>query len=105
MLRITGHFSYVDKYNKLVFTWLEDDSRAKLANHCEGNMPFDNDGYTVSLPMKQVPADIRAKVGLDCTLHVKLTKYDFVSKLERNYGERVNGTKLTLLNIRAGVYE
>jgi hypothetical protein len=95
ILRITGHFSYIDKYNRLKFVFLEEDNcREKLAEHCKGKLPFDDSGFTVMLPKgtKYVPNDIKNKVGLECALHVKLIEYDFVSKLESNFGERVTGT-------------
>lgn len=105
-LRITGHFSYIDKYNRLKFTFLEDDTASKLAAHCKGTLPYSDEGFSICLPkqIKTPQPDIKAKVGLDCTIHVKLIYYEFVSKLEKNFGEKVSGTQLVLDNIRAGAY-
>ena len=104
MLRLQGHFSYIDKYNKLKFTFLDDETKDKLTNHCSGKLPFDDEGFTITLPkhIRQPQDDIKGLVGLDCIIHVKITKYDFKSKLEKNFGERVTGTQIVLDNIRAG---
>lgn len=104
-IKLYGHFSFIDKYRRLKFVWTDDESRSKLDRNCpDGVKPFDEEGFTVVLSkfIKKIPVDILSKVGLDCTIYVKCTRYDFVSKLEKNYGERVQGTYLVLENILTG---
>ena len=102
MLKLKGHFSYIDKYNKLKFIWTEDDSKDKLVRQCvDGIKPFDDEGFTVVLSksLKTVPSDISAKVGLKCTIFVRLNKYNFISKLGKNKGEKIVGCQLILNDI------
>lgn len=102
-LRLNGHFSYIDKFDKLKFTYIDESTKEKLILHCIGsNKPYRDDEFTVSLPknIKKPPQDIRDKIGLDCVVHVKLHKYSLVSKLESNPGETVDGVQLILSNIR-----
>ncbi len=107
-LKLDGHFSYIDKFNKLKFTYIEDDpnndpTKIKLIQHCQGNtLPYTDADFTVTLPKmyKTAPTDIQGKVGLDCTLRVKLTPYKFKSKLEHNLGEEILGSTLVLVDIK-----
>lgn len=91
-LRISGHLSYIDRFNKMKFIYLEDDTKEKLARH---GYIGDGDEFTVTAPV--LPVDL---VGLECSLRVKLTKYSFISTLERNRGDRVTGAKLALVDIK-----
>ncbi|QYB17605.1 hypothetical protein PV-S19_0241 [Pacmanvirus S19] len=102
MFKLRGHFSYIDKYNKLKFLWLDDESKAKLARQvADGISPFDDEGFSVSLSksIKSPPDDIKAMVGLECDVYIRLNKYNFISKLGKNKGDRVFGTQLVLVNI------
>lgn len=108
-LRLEGHFSYIDKYNKLKFSFsdnINDDTKAKLIQHCgENNRPFDYEGFTVSLSkgMKMSPVaydDIRGLIGLECVVYVQRTHYCFTSRLKRNFGEQVQGFTLVLVDIK-----
>ena len=86
-LKLEGHFSHIDKFNKLKFTYLEDTREdfkdlnlLKLEKHCPGSAkPFTETDFTVTLPKmyKTPPTDIRGMVGLDCILRVKLKPYKF----------------------------
>ncbi len=95
-LRLNCRFSYISKYNKMVFVANDDTSKDKLTTHCG----ISNDEFNVSMPRPlHITDDIREMVGLDCVIHVRAKPYKFVSKLEKNYGETVQGMSLTLLNI------
>ncbi len=109
-LRLEGHLSYIDKYHHLKFTSIDDATTQKLVNLKPDNAPldyhtpFNGAEFSVSLPpplaRAAVPEDIRALIGLDCTLHVTAKPYSFISKLPSNKGEKVNGIKLVLVNIQ-----
>ncbi|SIP85976.1 Hypothetical protein PACV_261 [Pacmanvirus A23] len=104
MLKLKGHFSYIDKYSKLKFLWLDDESKAKLARQAaDGNKPFDDEGFSVSLSksIKAPPDDIKAMVGLECDVYIRLNRYNFISKLGKNKGDRVSGTQLILVNLES----
>ncbi len=114
-LSLKGHFSYISKYNKLIFVYIEadNDTCQKLERLYKGpdeyatiltHRPFDSAGFTVSLPKtNNTPTDdIRALVGLECLITVKPTHYSFVSQHERNKGERVRGITLILSDIKRG---
>ena len=100
ILKLHGHLSYIDKYSKLKCTYIEEgDAHGKLSKHItEGNLPYNDTEFTVMIPVP-APEDIVAKIGLDCILYVKLTYYNFTSRLEKNRGEKVTGTKLVLVDI------
>lgn len=106
-LRLDGHFSYIDQYNKLKFTFLDEDAttREKLINHCmprEDNVhkPFTASDFTITMQRgMRITDDIRMLVGLDCSVYVRLKPYSFVSKLDKNRGEKVQGIQLVLTNI------
>ncbi len=107
-LKLIGHFSRIDNYGRLLFTWLNEaditsdniadcDSRDKLLKHAgNGFSPFDYVGFTVIMKRK---LDVSEFVGLDCVVRVTLRNYSLRSKLEYNFGETVNGTKLILNDI------
>jgi hypothetical protein len=101
-LKLSGRFSYINKYNKLVFVYIEDDTQSKLNRIDYGKKPYDCDGFTVSLPKntKDIPDDIRSKLGIDCVVNVSVNKYKFTSKLQKNKGELVEGFNLVLLDIK-----
>lgn len=101
ILKLHGHLSYIDKYSKLKCTYIEEgDAHGKLSKHItDGNLPYNDTEFTVTIPAKTIPEDIVAKIGLDCILYVKLTTYNFNSRLEKNRGEKVTGTKLVLMDI------
>lgn len=106
-LRLEGILSYIDNYKRLkvVFDDVDesDTTRKKLVNCCRADhRPFDETEFTVCLPKTikdDVPDDIRALLGLRVIIHAKPVPYSFVSKLEKNKGERVKGVQLTLVNI------
>jgi len=115
-LALKGHFSYISKYNKLIFTYVEDNGAYQtLERLCKGpdeyttiliRRPFNSSEFTVSMPRATpITDDIRALVGLECVVNVKPTPYSFVSKHERNRGEKVRGITLVLTDItRGGAY-
>ncbi len=103
-LRIQGHFSYIDKFQKLKFTYIDETAFEKLSKHCSDNatsFPYTTEDFTVVMPrtMKYIPPDVKKYVGLDCILRVKLQPYSFVSKLEINKGDKIEGFQLILINI------
>lgn len=100
ILQLFGHFSYIDT-NKLKFVFVEPQSAHKLIEHCSGRSPFDRQEFTVLLPahIKEIPDDIKNKIGLDCNIHVRLRKYKFTSKAKKNLGEVISGTILILCDI------
>lgn len=106
LLRLCGRLSYVDQRMHFVFdedveiglgspdTW----SHAKLARACNaGAKPYTREGFTVVMPRGR--GDISEFIGRDCTVHVKVTPYKFVSTYEQNRGETVTGHKLVLVDI------
>lgn len=102
MLKLQGHFSYIDNYNKLKFLFIDDDTKEKLERACGGtNKPFTYEGFTVGFKhnTKVIPDDIQSLVGLKCTIWVKPRPYNFVSKSEHNFGEKISGVTLTLDDI------
>ncbi len=100
MYRLYGHLSYIDKYNKLKFVWLDTDTKEKLERLCDGctNKPFDDEGFTVTTGKEPTP-DIIGKIGLDFNIWVKPQKYQFKSKLEHNKDQLVTGYTLLLKEI------
>lgn len=68
------------------------------------HLSFDSKSFLVQLPhgMKVVPPDISTCIGLDCIIAVRMTKYEFKSKLDSNIGEVITGVNLTLVSIRVG---
>jgi len=113
MLHLKGHFSYIDKYSKLKFLFLEYDQLhgvnstwQKLMNvtmqyDTEVSKPFTDKEFTVTMPKYiKITPDIVAMVGLECDVWVKITKFDFVSKLEKNKGDHVIGFTLVLDDIK-----
>jgi hypothetical protein len=104
ILKLQGHFSYIDEYSKLKFTYLDEDTQPKLARHCgDGMLPFTDELFTVNMPptIRGIPEDIVGKIGLDCNIYVTITKYKFISKLKWNKGQEVTGSKLILAEIQA----
>jgi len=100
-LRLEGRFSYISKYNKLIIVPDHvEETLAKLDNQCTGTLPYHTRDITVSMGKTRITPDIRAMVGLDCIVHVKLRKYKFKSTRDANRGESVEGTQLILTNIR-----
>ena len=101
-LKLEGHFSYVDKYNRLIFVSSPSITQTKLARHCAAadHKPFAADQFIVTMP-KNTPIDesITKYKGYYCGVTVKVATYKFVSKLECNRGEKVAGTKLILCAI------
>ena len=101
MLSLRGRLSHIDKYGKLVFTCADASTKYKLSRACRGDVkPFDGDKFYCFLAQKSIPDDIKELVGQDCVLKVKTLHYNFVSKLERNLGERVSGTRLRIVDIQ-----
>lgn len=99
-LHLHGFFSYVDKYGKLRFLWNDDTKKNnidKLARVCKGNLPYTDKGFTVTLP-QDLPLPTFA-CGSPCEVYVKTRQYKFTSKMEKNYGDIVSGTKLILTNV------
>lgn len=104
ILKLQGHFSYIDKYSKLKFTYIDEDAQQKLARHCgNGMLPFTDELFTVNMPqtIRGIPEDIDSKIGLDCYVYVTITKYKFISRLPHNKGQEVAGSKLILAEIQA----
>ncbi len=108
-IKLEGHFSSIDKYHKLKFTFEDDTSRDKLVKLCDHHAqeddamkrPYTLEQFTVMLPRSfRITDDIRDLVGLGCVLHVRPTVYCFTSKLDNNAGEQVRGVRLTLIDIR-----
>lgn len=106
-LRLEGILSYKDKFNRLKFVFIDDidqsdKTRQKLITYCQNEYkPFDTEEFTVTLPKHShnIPDDITNLIGLRCVVYVKLTIYSFVSKLEKNAGEKIKGTQLVLKDI------
>ncbi len=111
-LSLKGRFSYITKYNKLVFVYIDPNSRLKLealstrSSYDEYDAitlrtPFDRSGFTINMP-KGAPIDdtIQSLVGLECEVEVKVSRYNFTSKHQRNAGERMSGLTLTLTDIK-----
>jgi hypothetical protein len=96
ILRLEGYLSHIDESGRLVFIYTSPDTYARLAEHCVGKVPFTDDSFTVSCKRA---ADIQAMVGSKCVVDVKIQRYLFYSKFERNYGQRIDGCKLVLKNI------
>jgi hypothetical protein len=99
-LRLQGRLSYIDKFNKLKFSYIDEMTLEKLQQHCLGTaFPYTVDDFTVS-GLKYIPNDIKQLIGYDCMIRVKLHKYDFVSKLEANLGDQVTGFQLYLIDCK-----
>lgn len=99
MLKLYGHFSYVDKYNKMKFLYIDDETREKLQR-----AGYNKDKeFTVSTP--HITPDIIAKVGLKCIIYVKVKSYNFTSSAQHNKGEKITGVSLILDDIQVdGIY-
>lgn len=100
ILRLKGHFSYIDRYNQLKFIFIDDKSKFKLLSHCIADrVPFTDSEFTIKILTQPPAEDICDKVGLECIVHVKLKPYKFISRLDRNNGELVSGISLILMDI------
>src|ERR1700744_251079 len=113
-LKLTAHLSYIDKYNKLKFIYIDGTDIDKLKYHCERSterstergedigkkiLPYNDDDFTVCFdPIYR--KDMEAFIGLDCNIRVKLCVYNFISKLSRNKGDKVQGVRLILTDIQ-----
>ena len=99
-LKLYGHLSYIDKYNKLQFTYLQD-SHDKLERHCTLNIrPYTKDGFHVTYKKSSNNGLMMQKyIGLDCVIRVKINRYSFTSKLKQNAGAKLIGNNLLLLDI------
>ena len=106
-LKLEGILSYIDKYNRLKVVFIDDidptdKTRQKLINSCRSPFkPWDNTEMTITVKNKNISdcTDIMAMIGLRVIIHVKLHAYSFLSKLEKNNGEKVKGVQLILLDI------
>jgi hypothetical protein len=112
-LKLKGIFSYVDKFGRLKFVFIDDvdetdETRKKLTNTCRADTkPFDETEFTVCMPKSGrktaqnhgLPEDINDLIGRRVTVWVKVSSYSFVSQLEKNKGERVRGVQLILEKI------
>jgi len=103
-VNINGHFSYIGKEGKFIFTWIDSTSKEILYDACKSasSKPFDAEGFKVIIPphiRKNMPADLTAMVGLNCCVSVVVIHYDFVSSLAVSRGQRITGHKLMLENI------
>lgn len=105
LYRLDGHFSYIDKFNHLKFTFTADreETYRKLQQMTSADAtykPFGRDEFTVSMPKSlQIGDDIRALIGLDCVIYVRPIRYNFTSRLPKNKGEKVSGVSLILDDI------
>lgn len=103
-LRLYAMFSHIDQYSRMWFTLLDehgDDSRAKLER---AGAALDGDLFSVAMPGRgAIPADVAALAGRRVSVVVRVQPYSFVSKLERNRGQRVTGVRLTLSDIEPAV--
>lgn len=109
MYALTARFSYIDKYSVLIFNDPDPATRAKLARigvlrEDDPSAGRDNESSEFSVkigpPNARPPDDsVRDYVGLDCNIHVRATKYSFISRANHNAGERMTGYRLTLLAI------
>lgn len=99
IIKLVATLSYIDKFQRLKLTNPDDDSTRKLAQHVIGGIPAE---ITVSLPkgIKAPTPDMIAMLGKRVTIHVVVSTYKFVSQMEKNKGETVTGTKLTLDDIK-----
>jgi hypothetical protein len=66
------------------------------------HLPFDDRGYTVPKWIKKPPQDILGRVGMICTIEVKVMPYDFTSEAKHNRGEHVVGIQLMLVKVIKG---
>jgi hypothetical protein len=66
-------------------------------------VPYTTQGFAVVLNQKHIPKDISMLIALECTIFVNVSRYQLVSKLEHNKGEKVHGTRLILQSIRPGL--
>lgn len=90
------------KHNKESIETTECTEGSKDIEKSPVHLPFDEKGFTVALPkwIKKIPADITSRVGLVCTIEVKVTTYNFVSKLERNAGDNIIGIQLVFAGVK-----
>lgn len=102
ILKLFGRFSYIDKYNRLIFVYDDETTYNKLKNHCKNKVIARCGEYIVHLPKGYTGStdDIKSMVGLDCVVNVKIINYNFISKAEKNTGERITGCKLVLENLQ-----
>lgn len=101
-LKLLGHLSYIDKYNRLKFTYLDESARQKLEQHCKSPavgqlLPYNNEEFTVAGIKNN--EDIKQFIGLDCIIKIKLVPYSFISKFDKNKGDHIVGTRLILTDI------
>lgn len=68
------------------------------------HLPFDDRYFTVTLPkwIKTPPRDITNRVGMVCTVEVKVMKYDFTSTAKHNKGDHIVGVQLMLVKVIKG---
>jgi hypothetical protein len=65
--------------------------------------PFDKQTFHCVIVGKHgnhVPGVVEQLVGLVCDVKVKQIHYNFISKLEHNYGKRVCGSRLQIIDIK-----
>jgi hypothetical protein len=127
MLTLKGYFCKVNKYGRLKFRYQSSDETAKLVEMAEkrlGNgeyirslvtgcvdananttiplhLPFDDTTFTVVMPkwIKRPPQDILSRVGMVCTIEVKMCEYNFTSEAVHNLGEQIVGVQLVFSKV------
>lgn len=97
------HLSRIDEAGRPCFTYPTQASTEHVAAMTRGGTSITAQRAKVDsteLVMAPSPA-ARAFVGRDCLVKCKLRHYTFVSKAEYNYGAKVTGTKLRIVDIQA----
>jgi hypothetical protein len=57
------------------------------------------EGFFVSTNCTKLRDYFHRRVGTRCNIVVQPTRYDFISKHARNFGQRVQGVKFTALDL------
>jgi len=105
-IRLYGYLTDVDNYNRLQFLYSggKYDSYEKIHNLfknifkdiAEYNLPYNTTGFWIKC---EDPSLYKESIGNRFQIDVKIIRYSFLSRLEKNYGQRINGFKFKVIDI------
>lgn len=99
-VKLNLRLAYIDKYGTLKFVWVDGPNKQLIdAAAGAGKSPIFNYGCTAKLDTKIKYPELQQLVGRVCAVELKPRRYSFTSRLEETRGQKVEGTRLILIDI------